>query len=257
MSNQNTSIHDFDVNIIIEYYSNFERQGPGSPELTQKALSFIPPLSSNSKVADIGCGTGGQTLELARHTNAQITGIDLSPVFIDIFNGNVQKANLSQRVRGVVESMKNLSFQPGELDLIWCEGAIYNIGFERGLQEWRQFLKDGGFIAISEASWFTNERPDEINRFWVDAYPEIDTIPNKVAQMQNAGYLPVATFVVPDYCWTDNFFAPQVKVQNEYLDKYKGNKAIEGFIANQQHEAVLYKKYHKYYGYVFYIGKKM
>jgi len=41
--------------------------------------------------------------------------------------------------------MDDLPFQDEELDLIWSEGAIYNIGFERGLIEWRKFLK---YIAI-------------------------------------------------------------------------------------------------------------
>ena len=59
------------------------------------------------------------------------------------------------------------------------QGAIYNIGFERGLNEWRKYLKTGGYIAVSESSWFTDKRPAEINDFWMNAYPEIDTIPNQ------------------------------------------------------------------------------
>ena len=66
--------------------------------------------------------------------------------------------------------MDNLPFQNEELDLIWSEGAIYNIGFERGMNEWNKYLKKGGFIAVSEASWFTSERPAEIEDFWMDAY---------------------------------------------------------------------------------------
>ena len=97
--------------------------------------------------------------------------------------------------------MDALPFRAGELDLIWSEGAIYNIGFERGLNEWREYLKPGGYLAVSESVWFTDERPTEIHDFWVDAYPEIDTIPNKVAQIHRAGYLPVAAFVLPETCW--------------------------------------------------------
>jgi SAM-dependent methyltransferase len=101
-------------------------------------------------------------------------------------------------------SMFNLPFQNEELDLIWSEGAIYNIGFECGINEWRKFLNTGGYIAVSEASWFTKERPAEIDEFWKDAYPEIETIPNKVVQMQKAGYIPVATFILPENCWTEH-----------------------------------------------------
>jgi hypothetical protein len=91
----------------------------------------------------------------------------------------------------------------------------------------------------------------------MDAYPEIDTIPNKVAQVQKAGYIPVATFILPENCWTENFYAPQVNVQKVYLEKNAGNKSALEFIANQRHETQLYYKYKAYYGYVFYIGKKI
>ena len=91
----------------------------------------------------------------------------------------------------------------------------------------------------------------------MDAYPEIDTIPNKVAQMQKAGYVPIAAFVLPENCWTEHFYAPQVNVQKVFLEKNKGNKAAVELIANQQHEAHLYDTYKAYYGYVFYIGKKL
>ena len=258
MSNDNkSSIHEFDFNLICEYFSNVERQGPGSPEVTIKALSFIDNLTNESRIADLGCGTGGQTMVLAKHAPGHITGIDLFPTFIDLFNLNADKQNLRDRVEGVVGSMDNLLFQKEELDLIWSEGAIYNIGFEKGLKEWRKFLKKGGYIAVSEATWFTEERPAEIDEFWMDAYPEIDTIPNKVAQMQKAGYIPVATFILPENCWTDNFFSPQVIVQDTFLKKYPDNTTAEEFIKYARHEAQLYSKYKEYYGYVFYIGKKI
>jgi SAM-dependent methyltransferase len=257
MSNENKSIHEFDINLICEYFSNTERQGPGSPEITIRALSFIDNLSEESRIVDIGCGTGGQTMVLAQHTLGNVRGVDLFPTFINQLNSNANKLNLQERVKGIVGSMDNLPLQQEEIDLFWSEGAIYNIGFERGLNEWRKFIKTGGYIAVSEASWFTDERPTEIDEFWMDAYPEIDTIPNKVEQMQKAGYIPVATFILPEECWTENFYAPQVPVQDLFLKKHAGNKAAEDFIANQRHEEQLYYKYKEYYGYVFYIGKKI
>jgi ubiquinone/menaquinone biosynthesis C-methylase UbiE len=257
MSKEHSSIHEFDYNLIAEYYSSVARQGPGSPEVTRKALSFIDKLTDQSRIADLGCGTGGQTMVLAQHAPGTITGIDLFPGFIELFNQNAAKLNLQDRVSGVVGSMDNLSFQKEELDLIWSEGAIYNIGFERGLQEWREFLKTGGYIAVSEASWFTEERPAEIEEFWQDAYPGIDTIPNKVAQLQAAGYIPIASFILPENCWTEHFYEPQVSAQEAFLKKQAGNKAAENFIANQRHETALYYKYKAYYGYVFYIGMKI
>ena len=101
----------------------------------------------------------------------------------------------------------------------------------------------------------TNGR-EPTQEFWDKAYPEIDTIPNKIAQMLKAGYLPIATFTVPETCWTDYYSAMQ-KTQRSFLKKYKGNRTAEEFVAYQRYETELYHKYKAHYGYVFYIGKKI
>ena len=253
MSNDIKSITEFDFDLICEYFSLVERQGPGSPEATIKALSFIDKLNDHSKIADLGCGTGGQTMVLAQNSPGTITAIDLFPKFIEIFNDNARRLSLQNRVKGITGSMDELPFEKGELDLIWSEGAIYNIGFKKGLSYWKQFLKTGGYLAVTEACWFTPERPEEINRFWVEAYSEIDTIPVKIAQIQEAGYVPVASFILPETCWTDHYFLPQRSSQTEFLKRYPNNKTAEELVANERREAYLYDKYREYYGYVFFI----
>ncbi|MDR1762116.1 MAG: class I SAM-dependent methyltransferase, partial [Bacteroidales bacterium] len=175
MNNKKQTIHEFDLHIIYDYFSNTERQGPGSPKITLKALSFIEGLTEKSTIADIGCGTGGQTMVLAQNTPGKIIGVELWPDFVKQFNEKAIDKNLQERVKGIIGDMKSLPFRDEELDLIWSEGAIYNIGFERGLTEWRKFLKPGGYIAVTENTWFTEERPAEIQEFWDKAYPEIDT----------------------------------------------------------------------------------
>lgn len=257
MSNKELNIHDFDISLIREYFSSMNRQNPGSPEVTIKALSFIDNLHEKSHIVDLGCGTGGQTIVLAQNTSGHITGIDLFPGYINKLNDIVKKLNLQSRVKGIVGSMDKLDFQLNELDLIWCEGAIYNIGFEKGINYWGTFLKKGGYVAVTEATWFTENRPQEISDFWNDAYSEIDTISNKIAQMQKAGYVVIASFILPDVCWTDNFFKPAITAQKIFLEKYKGNKAAEEFVKSEKRHALLYDKYKDYYGNVFYIGKKI
>lgn len=86
MENKQKSIHEFDFSLICEYFSGLERQGPGSPEVTIQALSFIDNLTDASRTADLGCGSGGQTMVLAQHAPGQIFGLDLFSDFIDLFN---------------------------------------------------------------------------------------------------------------------------------------------------------------------------
>lgn len=257
MNDEKSSIHDFEFDLICDYFTRVPRQGPGDDEATLRALCFVEGLDENSRIADLGCGTGTQTLTLAEHTAGQITGVDLFPKFVEMLNARAAERGLSERVKGVVGSMDDLKFEPESLNLIWSEGAIYNIGFQKGLAEWRKYLKKGGYIAVTEISWFTDERPREITDFWMDAYSEIDTIPNKVAQLQSAGYVPVASFILPEKCWVESFYKPQERAQEEYLAGHRGDKTAEELIRNQRAETELYMKYKDYYGYVFYIGKKI
>jgi cyclopropane fatty-acyl-phospholipid synthase-like methyltransferase len=257
METENTSIHDLDFGLICEYFASMERQGPGSSSMTLKALSYVTDLSENSKILDLGCGTGSQTMVLAQNTLGQIMGIDLFEEFVNIFNANAEKLKLNHRVTAIVGSMDKLDFRPGEIDLIWSEGAIYNMGFERGLNYWVDFLKQGGYVALTEVAWLTIDRPAEIEDFWQDAYSEIDTIQNKIIVMQNAGFEIITTFVLPEACWLDNFYALHIKAQKQFLSKHPNNIAAQKLVENEKHEAMLYAKYKQYYGYVFFIGRKL
>lgn len=247
-----------DFELLSEYYSMLERQGPGSPETTLKALSFVEAHDSIVRIADIGCGTGAHTLLLAEHLpGSQVTALDFLPAFIDQLNANAAQAGLQDRVKGITGNMEALPFEPDSLDLIWSEGAIYNIGFERGIREWRPLLRAGGYLAVSEITWLTQERPTALQDYWAAAYPEINTASVKIAQMEAAGYTPRAAFVLPENCWTDHYYSPQVAVREAFLKKHPGNPAAKAFIENDRAEADLYERFKPYYGYVFYIGQKV
>ncbi len=59
--------------------------------MTIKALSFLDNLDKASRIADLGCGTGGQTMVLAQNVSGDIIGVDFFPGFINIFNENAKK----------------------------------------------------------------------------------------------------------------------------------------------------------------------
>lgn len=94
--NNHNTIQEFDVNLICDFFLNTNRQGPGSPEATLKALSFINNLTVQSLIADLGCGTGGQTMVLAQHTPGSITGLDFFPEFIECFNRECRKVKFTR-----------------------------------------------------------------------------------------------------------------------------------------------------------------
>ena len=249
-------IFEFDLSFIASFFRSIDRQGPGGDEQTLRALEFLPETGPDLRIADIGCGTGHQTEVLARHLGGTITAVDLLPEMIEGLEARMQRAGLNDRVTGLVGSMDDLPFRDGEFDLIWAEGSIYNIGFGRGLAEWRRFLKPGGVIAVTECSWLSGARLPE-SKFIRENFPDIDTPSAKVRILEEAGYAPLAHFALPPHCWTENYFTPLVKAREIFSRKYDGNKTVEELISFQHHEAELYRKYKEFYGYVFYIAKKM
>lgn len=252
MNSQQLSV----IDILIKVHENLDRQGPGSWEATTKALSFLGDLSNISRVADLGCGTGGQTITLAQNIDGNIVGVDQFPEFIDILNENAKKANLEGKLSGVVDNAEALSFENEEFDLIWSEGMIDSIGFEKGLSYWSGFLKKNGYVAVTCPSWLTDVHPAEVETFWKDGGSGLDTIGYNIEVMQRLGYTIIAAYTLPETCWTDHYFLPRQEAEKVLLEKYPGDKTLEKYIEGGKYEIELYSKYKQHYGYVFYIGKK-
>jgi len=179
--------------LLIDLHKRAKRQGPGGDTETEKAVSLamIDP-SAPLKIADIGCGTGSSAMLLAHLLNAQITAVDFLPEFLEMLETNAKNLGLTEKISTLACSMDKLPFGDEEYDVIWSEGAIYNIGFERGVKAWKRFLKTGGLLVVSEITWLTAERPWELQEYWKNEYPEIDTASAKIGVLEKNGYFPVA-----------------------------------------------------------------
>ena len=62
--------------------------------------------------------------------------------------------------------MRRLDFADDSFDLIWCEGAIYNVGVKAGLRDWRRLLRPNGHVALTEVCWRKPDPPAECVAFW-------------------------------------------------------------------------------------------
>lgn len=245
------------VDLICETHLGLKRQGPGSAEVTRKALSFIDALPENAHIADLGCGTGAQTMILAQSTSGTVIAMDLLSPFVDVLNNNAEALGLEDRVRGMVGSMDDLPFKEEEFDLIWSEGAIDNLGFEKGLRYWNSYLKPGGYVAVTSPTWLSDEHPKEVEKLWADAGSNgLETIEQQLSVLQSTGYSFVAAFTLPEYCWIENYFEPREEAGKLLLNNYPDNEMVVEFIQSDRREVELYKQYKQHYGYVFFIGRK-
>ena len=246
-----------ELELIIDLHKNSDRQGPGNEKETLKALSLMNlPNDQKLKIADIGCGSGGQTLTLAQKLNGQITAVDLYPEFLDELNEKFERLGLKGKIETLQKSMKDLPFKSEEFDVVWSEGAIYNVGFENGIKKWKTYLKVGGYLAVSEITWITNSRPKEIEDFWKQEYSEIDTASNKIKTLETNGYLLVGYFYLNQNSWIENYYKPMEARFGVFLKRNNNSELARKVVDEYKSEINLYLKYKDYYSYGFYIARK-
>ena len=246
-----------DFELLADLHRRTQRQGPGGDPETRRAieLAMLDPAMSLS-IADIGCGTGASALQLARSLNAEITAVDLLPEFVAELGRRAGREQLASRIQPVVGSMAHLPFDDETYDVIWSEGAVYNIGFQRGVSDWLRFLRPGGILAVSEITWLSDDRPGYIQRYWQSQYPEIATAARNMGILENTGYSPIGYFVLPQRCWLENYYRPLQRQFEPFLARHHDSEEARAIITTEEQEIALYEKYGEYYGYGFYIARK-
>ncbi len=69
-----------EIPFVFTMHEGLPRQGPGSNACTRKAFSMLTNLPARPEILDIGCGSGMQTIELARTCpSCRITATDIYP----------------------------------------------------------------------------------------------------------------------------------------------------------------------------------
>lgn len=247
---------EIDLQLILELHIDGLRQGPGGKNETLKAIDltgvnkFVP-----LKILDVGCGTGASTITLLQELNAEITAVDLFPEFLQVLIKNAEQLGLQNKINTINRSMDSLPFYDKTFDVIWSEGAVYNMGFENGIKYWKKFLKNEGIIAVSDLTWLTSTRPEEVDQYWKTEYPEVDTASSRFDILERNGYTPLGYFPLPKHCWMVNYYIPMQERFDIFLNRNNNKDEANAIVEAEKIEIELYEKYHKYYSYGFYIAK--
>jgi ubiquinone/menaquinone biosynthesis C-methylase UbiE len=248
-----------DYTLLIDLHKQGHRQGPGGDAETELALN-LAMIDRNAalKIADIGCGTGAPTILLAQLLKkSHITAVDLFQDFLDVLKNEAERAGVADRISTLACSMDDLPFGDEELDVIWAEGAIYIIGFEKGVKSWRRFLKTNGLLVASEITWITESRPAEIQTHWDGEYPEINVASGKIRVLEKHGYSPIGYFVLPEHCWLENYYRPMQSRFDDFLSRNDNSEEARAIVAAERHEINLYERNKAHVSYGVYIAKKL
>jgi len=243
--------------IFFEIFDNLPRQGPGSEEATKKAISIINPGNANFEILDIGCGTGAQTLVLAENLNGQITATDTYQPYLDLLSEKADREGLAAKILCQNMDMAKLNFDMNRFDLIWAEGSIYIIGFANGLQKIKPFLKPGGYAVFSDMNWFRPDPPEELGKFFENECPFMVSVEKNKKMILENGYELIGSFQLSENDFLDPYYNPLESRLIQLRKKYPDNEEAAAVIEEVQLEIDLYRKYHAYYGYTFYIMKNI
>lgn len=241
--------------IFFEIHSGLPREAPGSPEATQRAYQTLPEPGQIHRIADIGCGPGAQSLQLAELSEAEIHAVDFHQPYIESLKQAAQEKKLEDRIFPLKADMNELPFDEHSFDLIWSEGAIYIMGMEKGLRSWRQFLRPGGYLVVSEITWLAMQAPERIQQFWNNEYPAIKTIGENIEILQKTGYTVLDTFILPPEAWWEGYYNPLEQRIENLKEKYQDVPEALQILTMEEREIDLFRRYGDYYSYVFYIAQ--
>ena len=96
-------------------------------------LAHFPHLANKAKVLELGCGTGAVSFYLAARGAAEVTGLDVNPRMVELFNRSAEANGIGSRVRALEWDIKEIkSFCPTEsFDLVVANPPYRNSGRER------------------------------------------------------------------------------------------------------------------------------
>ncbi len=239
-----------------EIYETLPRQGPGGRESTERALNLIPPLARRHRILDIGCGSGAQTIDLARATEAQIVAVDNHPPFVAQLARRAAELGFGERIRAEVDDMTDLRFPDGSFDVVWSEGSIFVVGFVGGLAKWKRLLAPGGHMVVSDLCWLRDNPPAELRDFFAAEGADVGTVADRRRAIDAAGYQLIGDFVLPDIGWWENYYVPLADSLERFRLLHAADPDALAVAARSQHEIDLYRRYRGAFGYVFFVMKR-
>jgi SAM-dependent methyltransferase len=231
-------------------FGGMEKLGPGGDAHTIQVLRFLPAREFRV-VVDAGCGTGRQTIALARELGAVVHAVDFHAPFLADLERRAGEAKIGHLVRTHCMDMKDIPGVFQNIDLLWSEGAAYNIGFANALAIWAPALAPEGFAVVSELSWLKEQAPAPVQEFFKSGYPDMQSVQHNMALAESAGYRLLGIYTLPRQAWVEGYYdvlAPRAMSLLDHADP-----SVRAFAAETIREIEVFERSEHSYGYVFYV----
>jgi ubiquinone/menaquinone biosynthesis C-methylase UbiE len=107
-------------------------------------------IGPDSHVLDVGCGTGLNSVHLAKKYGCMVTGIDISEMMIEKANERVQENGLEDQLEFQVGDAYNLDFPDLHFDAILTVFVSQFLDLGKAFTEFYRVLSPGGYLGINE-----------------------------------------------------------------------------------------------------------
>jgi ubiquinone/menaquinone biosynthesis C-methylase UbiE len=124
-----------------------------------------PDSAAFARVLDVGCGTGGWLIEVAKSYPSVkvLIGIDISQTFVEYARTQAEAAQVSDRVEfQVMDALRMLEFPRNFFDLVNQRGGMSWLrtwDWRKLLEEYQRVCRPGGVIRIVEGAWWESNSP--------------------------------------------------------------------------------------------------
>jgi SAM-dependent methyltransferase len=244
------------MQIFFEVFEALPRQGPGNRASAARAFALCRDLPPSPAVIDLGCGVGGQTLHLAELTSGTIVAVDSHAPSIERLRATVAEHGLAGRVSPVVGDLSALEQPPASFDLVWSEGALYNIGIESALRVCRRLLRPGGYCAFTDPVWCTENPPPEVKAIFEDDYPTMGRVPDVLAAIERHGFSLIGHFTLPDEAWWDDFYTPMRHRIEQLRRRYADDDEALAVLDRIAEEPEMHRRHSDCYAYEFFVTRR-
>jgi SAM-dependent methyltransferase len=242
--------------LFFEVFEALPRQGPGNRACAARALGLCRELPPSPAILDLGCGVGGQTLQLAELTSGCIVAIDSHAPSIERLTATLAEHGLAQRVSAIVGDMSHPLQALEHFDLVWSEGALYNIGLRNALRVCHGMLRHGGYLVFSDPVWRKDNPPAEVKAGFDLDYPTMGWLDDDIAAIKDCGFELVDHFTLPDEAWWDDFYTPMIHRIATLRGVYADDDDALAILDQLAEEPELHRRHSDCYAYEFFVARR-
>jgi SAM-dependent methyltransferase len=242
--------------LFFEVYEALPRQGPGDRASATRALGLCGALPPSPAALDLGCGVGGQTLYLAELTAGRILALDTHAPSIERLRATLAERGLAHRVEARVADMAEPGLAPASFDLVWSEGALYNIGLDRALRNIHALLRPGGHLVFTDAVWRKEDPPAEVRAGFDQDYPAMAWTGDVLATIERHDFAVLGHFTLPDEAWWTDFYTPMLARIEALRRQHAGDAEAAGVLDQLAREPELHRLYSDYYAYEYFVARR-